>query len=59
MKNWKTTAAAISGLIAIAATQATAAFDADPATVPDFALIIPAFMACIGLIFSKDASAKE
>ena len=57
MKNWKTTAAAILGLLAIAATQGAAALDGNPDTVANWALVLASVPACIGLIFAKDAAA--
>ena len=58
MKNWKTTLAAVLGLVGIAATQAAAALDGNPLTVADWSLIAAGVPACLGLIFAKDAAQK-
>lgn len=54
MKSWKTTAAAIVGVIAIILTQVGALLDADPSTVANWGAVTPAVVACIGLLFAKD-----
>ena len=53
-KSWKTTTAAIIGVATIALTQVQAAFDGNPETVANWALITPSIVACIGLFFAKD-----
>jgi hypothetical protein len=58
MKNWKTTAAALLGLLSLAAMQGQAMLDGNPETVANWSLVIPAAMACIGLIFAKDSTQK-
>lgn len=58
MKNWKTTLAALLGLLAIAATQGQAMLDGNPETVANWQIIIPAAIGSIGLIFAKDSKAE-
>jgi hypothetical protein len=59
MKNWKTTMAAILGLLAIAATQGQAVLDGNPETVANWQIVLPAAIGCIGLIFAKDSKKAE
>jgi hypothetical protein len=59
MKNWKTTVAALLGLVGLAATQGQAMLDGNPETVANWQIIIPAAIACVGLIFAKDAKLAE
>ena len=56
MKSWKTSLAAVLGLLSLAATQGSAMLDNDPATVPDWGLVITGTIACIGLIMAKDSN---
>ncbi len=56
MKSWKTTLAAILGLLSLAATQGSAMLDNDPLTIPDWSLVITATITCIGLILAKDSN---
>jgi hypothetical protein len=58
MKNWKTTVAALLGLLSLAATQGQAMLDGNPETVANWQIIIPAAIACVGLVFAKDAAQK-
>ena len=50
----KTTWAALLALISLLATQFGYLLDADPATVFDFQVVIPQFIAFVGLIFARD-----
>ncbi len=58
MKNWKTTAAALLGLLSLAAMQGQAMLDGNPETVANWQIIIPAAIACVGLVFAKDSAQK-
>ena len=58
MKNWKTTVAALLGLLSLAATQGQAMLDGNTETVANWQIIIPAAIACVGLVFAKDAAQK-
>lgn len=53
---WKTTAAGIIGVATVILTQVGAMLDGNPATVPQWELVTPAVIACIGLLFAKDAN---
>ena len=52
--SWKTTGAGIAAIMVAGGAALTALTDADPTTKPDFAALIAAIMAGIGLIFAKD-----
>lgn len=52
--SWKTTGAGIAAILVAGGAALTALTDADPTTKPDFAALIAAIMAGIGLIFAKD-----
>lgn len=54
MKNWKTTVFGSTGLLMIWMPVIAAAFDADPATVPNWGAAISASLPAIGLLFAKD-----
>lgn len=56
-KSWKTTAAAVIGVATVVLTQVAAGMDSDPATVANWGLVTPAIIACVGLLFAKDATA--
>lgn len=53
-KSWKTTTAAVIGVVTVVLTQAAAVLDNDPSTVANWALATPAIIACVGLLFAKD-----
>lgn len=55
MKSWKTTVTGILTILIALGGAAMALLDADPATNPDFAAIIAAITAGIGLITAKDS----
>ena len=59
MKNWKTTAAGIAAIIAAVAQGLAATLDGDPATVADWATIVPLVLGALGLIVAKDAVSKD
>lgn len=52
--SWKTTTAAVLGVVALAATQGAAMLDGDPATVPNWALVVAALPGLVGLFFARD-----
>ena len=54
MKSWKTTLAGIAAIVAAVATAVSAQFDNDPATVPDWTLVIGMVTAGVGLVLARD-----
>lgn len=54
MKSPKTTIAGIGAILVAIGSLASAYFDNDPATVPDFAAAAAAVIAGLGLVFAKD-----
>jgi anti-sigma-K factor RskA len=54
MKSWKTTLAGIAAIVAAVATAVSAQFDNNPATVPDWTLVIGMITAGVGLMFARD-----
>ena len=54
-KCWKTTTAAILGMLTAVFTQIGAALDGNPETVANWNIVLPAIVACFGLLFAKDA----
>jgi hypothetical protein len=54
MKSPKTTFAGIGAILVAIGSLASAYFDADPNTIPDFAAAAAAIIAGIGLVFAKD-----
>jgi len=55
-KNWRTTAAGIVAILAAVANAANALLDGNPATVPDWGVVIAAVTAGIGLLSARDAT---
>ena len=55
-KNWKTTGAGVAAIVVAAGAILTAMTDNDPATNPDWAALVAAVIAGIGLIFAKDSN---
>mgnify|MGYP007004379190 CR=1 FL=1 len=55
MTNRNTTVCGLSAIVIAAAAAVSAMFDGDPLTVPNWAAVVSAVMAGIGLIFAKDA----
>ena len=53
-KSWKTTAAAICGVLSAVLLNVQHMLDADPATVADWASVVPIAIAAGGLIFARD-----
>lgn len=54
MKSWKTTLAGISGIVGMLATAVSAMLDGNPATVPQWEIVIPAVIGMAGLLFARD-----
>ena len=55
-KSWKTTTLGVLALVTLLAGAATAVLDNDPATTIDFGQLVPALLAAVAAIFSKDAN---
>lgn len=53
-KSWKTTAAGTGSVLLALGMFLTSSFDNDPSTMPNWAIIVPAIISGIGLIFAKD-----
>ena len=53
-KNWKTTGAGVAAILVAVSAALTAFTDGDPATNIDFAMLISAVIAGVGLIFARD-----
>lgn len=56
MKSWKTTTVGILAIVAAASNAISATLDSDPATVPNWEIVVAAMLAGIGLIFARDHS---
>lgn len=54
MKSWKTTLAGIAGIIGMLSTAVSAMLDGNPATVPQWEIVIPAVITSAGLLFARD-----
>jgi anti-sigma-K factor RskA len=54
MKSWKTTLAGVAAIVAAVATAVSAQFDNNPATFPDWTLVIGMITAGVGLMFARD-----
>jgi len=54
MTSWKTTATGIGAVLVAVGGALSATFDNDPATAADWAAVIAAVIAGIGLIFARD-----
>ena len=55
MTNRNTTVCGLAAIAIAAGAAASAMFDGDPLTVPNWAAVVSAVMAGVGLIFAKDA----
>lgn len=55
MKSWKTTVCGILGFIVAGGTAAVALLDSDPATIPQWELVVATFMAMVGLFAARDS----
>jgi len=58
MSSPKTTLAGIGAILVAVGAALVAMFDADPATMPQWDVVIAAILAGIGLIFAKDSKAN-
>jgi|688.fasta_scaffold2358122_2 hypothetical protein len=56
MKSWKTTVAGIAAILTAGGAALTAISDGNPATEPDYAALIAACIAGLGLLFARDNS---
>lgn len=54
MKSWKTTAAGIAAALAAISTAAAAYLDGDPATEPQWGVVVAAMSAAVGLFMARD-----
>lgn len=54
MTSWKTTLAGIAAIVAAVGTAVSAQFDNDPATVPNWSMVIGMITAGVGLILARD-----
>jgi hypothetical protein len=54
MKSWKTTLAGIGTALSAIGLALEAQFDTDPATVPNWAVVVTAVFAAIGLLLARD-----
>lgn len=54
ISSWKTTAAAVAGLLGLLSAAAQALLDADPATNPDWNTLFVLAMPMVGLLFARD-----
>ena len=54
MKSWKTTLAGLGVLLSALGAALQAQFDGDPATVPDWAVVVTALFAAVGLLLARD-----
>jgi len=54
MKSWKTTLAGFGVLLSALGAALQAQFDGDPATVPDWAVVVTALFAAVGLLVARD-----
>lgn len=54
MKSWKTSLSGIAGIVGILATALSAALDGNPATDPQWGIVIPSIITAGGLLFARD-----
>jgi hypothetical protein len=59
MKSWKRTTAAITGILGLVATAITAALDDNPATVPQWEIVIPAVITQLGLLVGHFSASSK
>ena len=53
-KSWRTTVFGAGGILAVVVAAASALFDGDPTTNPNWNILIAALMPAIGNLFSRD-----
>ena len=56
--SWKRTTSAITGIIGLAATAVTAMLDDNPATLPQWEIVIPAIVTQLGLLVGHFGTSK-
>ncbi len=54
VKSWRTTLAGVSLFVSVLAAALHAHFDGNPATVADWAMLVPAGSAMLAFVFSRD-----
>lgn len=54
MKSWKTTLSGIAGIVGMIGTALSAALDGNPATDPQWGIVVPAVITAAGLLFARD-----
>lgn len=59
VKSWRTTAAAVAGLLVLLGNAATALLDSDPATMPNWDAIFVMGAPLVGLLFARDNSVSS
>lgn len=52
--SWKTSAAGVGAILTALGTACTYQFDNDPTTSPDWAVVVVAIVAGLGLLFARD-----
>ena len=58
-KSWKTTAAAIAGVLSAVLVQVQYGLDGDPATVVDLPSLVPVLTVGVGLLFARDSDVSS
>ena len=58
-KSWRTTLFGAGGLLVIVASALSALFDGDPATMPQWGIVVGALSAAIGAFFARDNSVSS
>jgi len=56
MKSWKTSLSGIAGILGMLGTAVSAALDNNPATDPQWGIVVPAVVTALGLLFARDAN---
>ena len=59
LKSWKTTLAGLITLVLTTGNQILFALDADPATNPEWSLVITGIVAFLGLFFARDSDVSS
>lgn len=59
MKSWRTTASGWCGFMAALAVELPKALDDSPVTVPEWGLVVTAFVVAVGLSFARDQKAHD
>jgi len=53
-KSWRTTTAGVLGALGLILPAIAAAIDGDPATDPNWGVVVPSAIAALGLLFARD-----